>query len=292
MKKIVKFILAILPFKKQLFTLIRNVFHPSEKFYKHLYFKGEISIKSSKNTSFKMMHYGFQLENDLFWMGLVNGWEKESISIWLKLAQKYDSILDIGANTGVYALMTKSLNPKATVHAFEPVKRVYDKLKHNVELNNFDITCHEVALSNSTGKAIIYDQPTEHVYSVAVNVDISNTGLQTIPTEINTLRLDDFIMRENISHIDLIKLDVETHEAEVVEGMGIFVEKFKPDFLIELLNDEVAEKVETLIQSIDYDFYNIDETSGLTKCEHLTKSKSFNFLICKKETSHYLGLHE
>lgn len=292
MKKVLKFILSILPFKKQLFTLIRNLFHPSERIYKHLYFKGIIKIKSSNETSFNMMHYGYQLENDIFWMGLLNGWEKESISIWMKLAKKNKVVLDIGANTGVYALMTKSLNSDSVVYAFEPVKRVYDKLKHNVDLNQYAIKCHEVALSNSTGKAIIYDQPTEHVYSVAVNVDISNTGLQTIPTEINTLRLDDFIHNEALTQIDLIKLDVETHEAEVIEGMGEFVAKFKPDFLIELLNDEVAENVENLIKTIEYDFYNIDENRGLTKCEHLTKSKSFNFLICKKETSHYLGLHE
>jgi hypothetical protein len=92
--------------------------------------------------------------------------------------------------------------------------------------------------------------------------------------------------------IDLIKLDVEMHEAEVIEGMGEFIEKFKPDFLIELLNDEVAENVENLLKTIEYNFYNINENSGLTKCKHLTKSESFNFLICKKETSHYLGLHE
>ncbi len=291
MKKILKFLVKILPFKKQIFSLIRFLFHPTEPIFRHLYFKGVIKIPL-KSTSFKMTHYGFQLENELFWSGLENGWEKESIKIWTKLCVKGKVILDVGANTGVYALMTRALNSDAKIYAFEPVNRVFEKLESNVKLNNFSISNFEVALSNKTGEAIIYDQPTEHVYSVAVNVDISNTGLETIPTKIKTLRLDDLIKNENLTQIDLIKLDVETHEAEVIEGMGEFAAKFKPDFLIELLNDTVASNVENLLKGIDYDFYNIDEKTGLTKCKQLTKSNSYNFLICKKETSIYLGLYE
>jgi FkbM family methyltransferase len=291
MRKLIKFLLHILPFKKHIFTLIKKVFHPSEKTYRHLYFTGEITIPVSKTSSFKMIHYGYQLENELFWSGLTNGWEKESIHIWKKLCVKSSVILDIGANTGVYALLSQSLNSSAAIYSFEPVERVYQKLVKNVQLNQYPIKSFEVALSNNTGEAIIYDQPTEHVYSVAVNVDISNTGLETIPTKIKTLRLDDFIRNEALDKIDLIKLDVETHEAEVIEGMGEFAAKFKPDFLIELLNDEVAGNVENLLKGIEYDFYNIDEKNGLTKCNQLTKSNSYNFLICKKETSHYLGLN-
>ena len=46
-----------------------------------------------------------------------------------------DVIFDIGANTGIFALVSGAANPKARIFAFEPVSRVFEKLKGNVALN-------------------------------------------------------------------------------------------------------------------------------------------------------------
>ena len=71
-----------------------------------------------------MRHYGFQLENEIFWSGLTNGWEKISTRLWIELSKNSKVIFDIGANTGIYSLVSKSINPTSQVFAFEPVKRV------------------------------------------------------------------------------------------------------------------------------------------------------------------------
>ncbi|MGZ6520119.1 MAG: FkbM family methyltransferase, partial [Bacteroidia bacterium] len=143
-----------------------------ENIYRHLYFEDVFTVKS-ESYKFLITHYGFQLENEIFWKGLTNGWEKVSMKLWIELSKKSAVILDIGANTGIYSLVSKTVNPTAEVFAFEPVERIYNKLEKNNKLNNYDIHCFELALSDKNGEAIIYDPLTPHVYSVAVNKNIS-----------------------------------------------------------------------------------------------------------------------
>ena len=113
MKKILKKIYANFPFKQVLFTLLKKVWTPSENIYQHLHFKGEFKVKINEKNNFLIKHYGFQIENELFWAGLTGGWEKESMKIWIELCKDADVIIDIGANTGVYSLIAKSMNPNS-----------------------------------------------------------------------------------------------------------------------------------------------------------------------------------
>jgi ribosomal protein L11 methylase PrmA len=98
--------------------------------------------------------------------GIKDGWEKVSTGLWIKLCRESEVIIDIGANTGVYSLIAKTVNPGAKVFAFEPVERVFEKLQGNCRLNNYDIGCFKKAVSNYSGKAKIYDTAGEHIYSV------------------------------------------------------------------------------------------------------------------------------
>jgi len=287
MKRILKFFYLYIPFKKQLFTVLRK-FNLPEKVFKHLYFNSIFSVKVDA-SKFLIKHYGFQLENEIFWKGLNNGWEKISIGLWVKLSKNSHVILDIGANTGIYSLISQAVNSSAKVYAFEPVKRVFDKLQFNTQLNNYPIECFECAISNADGEAIIYDTPTPHVYSVAVNKNIS--GLEnTIVTKIKTLKLSTFIKQNNLSKIDLIKIDVETHEPEVLEGMEDFLQLYKPTLLIEVLNDEIAFKIQKLIQNIDYLYFDIDEINLPKQVKEIKKSKFYNYLICSSGVARSLKL--
>lgn len=130
-KKIIYFIKLVykyLPFKKQLFTLIRFFYKPSKRIYQHLHFTGIFKVKVDTNASFLIRHYGHELENDLFWSGLEGGWEKTSIQLWVTLSKRSNVIFDIGANTGLFSLVSKSVNPNAQIFAFEPIQKIYKKI--------------------------------------------------------------------------------------------------------------------------------------------------------------------
>jgi FkbM family methyltransferase len=290
MKNFLKKIYQVIPFKKEVFGCIKVFFRVPDSINQHLSFKGKFRVRIDKKHSFQMIHYGFELENNLFWNGLENGWEKRSIMLWKTLCEKSFVIFDIGANTGVYSLLAKAVQPDAKVYAFEPVKRVYEKLNNNIRLNNYDILATEKAISNYTGEACIYDLDSEHIYSVTVNKNMIEEQAASLKTMIQTVTLNDFIKINNIPKIDLIKIDVETHEPEVLEGFNEYLSIFKPTMLIEILNDEVGKKVNQLVSNLDYYYFNIDELNGIRQVEKISKSDYYNYLICTKEIAKELNL--
>lgn len=293
MKAIVKTLYNALPFKQTLFSVLKQVWTPKESVFKHLHFKGVFTVPIDGSTSFMINHYGYQVENDIFWAGLTKGWEKESLKLWIKLCEECESIIDIGANTGVYALIAKAVNPSSKVYAFEPIERVYNKLTANIRLNNFDILAVKMAASNKDGTAIFYDTSTEHTYSASVNRNLllSQTS-SIIQTTIETITLNSFIKQNGITHVDLLKIDVETHEPEVLQGFSEYLATFRPAMLIEILTDEIGNRVHNMLQGLDYLYFNIDESLGARQVEKITKTRHDNYLICNAETARRIGLIE
>ena len=289
MKKLIKIIYELIPLKKQLFVALKKVYTPNQSVYKHFNFTGVIDLKLNEEKSFKMKHYGFELENELFWNGVQGGWEKVSLGLWIKLCKKSNLVFDIGANTGIYSLISKTINKDAEVYAFEPVRRVFEKLELNNAINGYNIKCLELAASNYNGTAVIYDTPTPHIYSVTVNKNLDDTRA-TIETKIETTTLDSIIEKHHISKVDLVKIDVETHEAEVLEGFQKHLKKFTPTILIEILNDEVGMKVEKIVAGMNYLYFNIDERNGIRKVDKITKSDFYNYLLCSADTAKELNL--
>lgn len=291
-KQLIKDIYAILPFKKHFFIIIRKLLTLPESIYKHLHFKGIFNVKIDAKHQFKMYHLGASEENELFWGGIDNGWEKTSLKLWRKLCIDAHVVLDIGANTGLYSLVTKTLNPSARVYAFEPLPKVLEYLQYNVSINNYAVEIIPKALSNFNGTAKVFLME-GHDFCTSVTVNKSLLSEETPQKElaIETFRLDGFIEHNKIKNIDLIKIDVETHEPEVLEGMSKYLDKFKPDFLIEVWDADCAVKLNTLFKDKGYLYFDIDDKNDkVLQKEEITISSFWNYLICKPESAKKIGL--
>ena len=283
MKKLLKNIYESIPFKKHLYKLVRKA-KPSSFIYQHLHFKGWMQVRLNQSF-FKIYHYGCQVENDLFWSGINGNWEKQSLELWIRLCKQSNVILDIGANTGVYSLVAKTINREAKVYAFEPSKEVAPKLRRNIQANGYNIEALEVALSNHNGVAIFHDK-TGHNYTGSLN---AGNDTNTIAYEVKTQTLDSFV-EENHLGIDLIKMDVEKHEPEVIEGFKKYILIQQPTILIEILEDEIAQKIQSLIEDIPYLYFNLNEKGTIRRAPQLSKSDDFNYLICREDVAKSIGL--
>jgi FkbM family methyltransferase len=291
MKEGLKKIYYLVPFKKQLFLLLKYFWVPPHNVYKHLHFTGTIKVKVDEEVSFNIIHFGTEIENDIFWKGLTGGWEKISMKLWMQLCRKAKVILDICANTGIYALTAKAVKPESSVFAFEPLHRMCDKLKRNVRINDFDIDCIEKAVSDKSGKAIIYENDTEHIAAASLNPEVRANGPIDKETEVETITIDDFIDSNNLSQVDLIKIDVETYEPQVIEGFKKDIALFRPTLLIEILMDEVGEKIQQMFEGLDYLYFDIDDRNGkISLVKKIQKSKHFNYLICTEQIAKELKL--
>lgn len=260
---------------------------PNKKIYRILNFEGEFHVDVDQDKGFSIKNYDYlYIENCIFWTGIYGEWEKYSLKIWSELAKDSNYIFDVGANTGVYSLLAKCINPDAKVFAFEPVERIFEKLNYNIGINNYDIQACNNAVSNKNGESVFYDHDTVH--TTTASLKNSNTGendSKIIAKKIMLTTLDSFMESNSVPRIDLIKIDVETFEVEVLEGFQQGLKRFKPTILIEVLNEEIAEGISKLIAGIDYEFYNISETNGITKVDKLTRSDSYNYLICTTDVA-------
>src|ERR1041384_6976516 len=53
---------------------------------------------------------------------------------WL-LHRRYDVVLEIGANVGVFSLFLAAGQPEAAIYVFEPAREAYRRLLQNIQLN-------------------------------------------------------------------------------------------------------------------------------------------------------------
>jgi len=288
-------IYKIAPWKKIICTLLKTRI-PNSKFYKDLKFNGQFDVETHNAGTFKLWHHGGQIENETFWKGLFTSWENDTGWIWQQLCLFSSTIFDIGANTGIYSMVAKTINPKSKVFAFEPSNNTYEKLLLNNKLNNFDITCEQIALSNSTGKQVFYDIPNSNQTSASLSPEkLKNwegyTG-DVVEYEVQTRTLADYIKNQSIENIDLIKMDIEMHEPEAIEGLGYYLQEFKPIVLIEVLSDEIAEKLNKLINKKEHVIFHLKEHNDTQLVEKFSWSyPHWNYLFFHKDLIEKIKLH-
>jgi FkbM family methyltransferase len=188
-----------------------------------------------------------QTENDdmvvlVFWRGL-QAWEPSTARLLLDLSRGSGTFLDVGANVGLAALLVATGSPATTVHAFEPVPRIFGRLQRNAALNPnlANLALHQLALSNASGQALIYVPRRE--WSTMPN-DVSlladfREDTDAVPVELATL--DDFTRQNGIDRVDLLKIDTEGTEHLVLEGGLGTLTRDRPFVICEVLAGWPAE---------------------------------------------------
>ena len=98
--------------------------------------------------------------------------------------------------------------------------------------------------------------------------------------KINSRRIDDFNFDNKIS---LIKIDVEGHEIEVIDGAKITIEKNKPVLLVEIEEQHSKKNVNdsiNYINTLGYNsfYYDKDSLKNTSELENFKLYNNFIFL--------------
>jgi hypothetical protein len=179
MNGIVKYAYDVFPFKKQAFLVMKYLWQPPQSLFQRLNFSGPFTVKFPEGQ-FKLQNYeghDHAIENEVFWRGLTGGWEKGSLALWIELCKPSTTIFDIGANTGIYSLLAKAVQPTSRVFAFEPILKIFGQLETNVRMNNYDIHECNVAVSNRDGMQKIFDTTGGHTYTASLNRGFSQNAV-------------------------------------------------------------------------------------------------------------------
>lgn len=272
---------AQVPLKRPVFEVVRRTVRLPRGLTSHLRFQGPFTVRIDRFHHFRLEHWGYTMENDLFWNGFGNGYEGTSLQVWRRLATHAQVILDVGANTGIYALVAHCVHPSATVIAVEPVERVFHRLQRNIQLNGGNVAVEKLAASDTTGVAVIYDQPGDHELTASLDPLMAKYCGGAIEYSVATKRLDEVLSSAGLHSIDLVKIDVELFEPQVLLGMGDFLSNCKPALLVEILNEGVARDVNDITRDLGYNIFRVIERHGLVRVSHVeaTELKERNYLF-------------
>jgi len=254
----------------------------------HLYFSGIFTARLKGKPLVNLINKGHQIENEIYWHGFEGCHEKKSMQIFAEILNviRPQIVWDIGANSGTYGILAKALVPETRICFFEPIPKAIEMIQENLLLNSFNAEVFQLALGDYDGAGEIYfSKGTNFATSVTVNKNLLVDGLEADRMHISVTRADTLMEKFSLPMPELVKLDVETYEFEVLRGFGST--PFKDCiFLVEILSDELAYKLEPFFPSLKYDFYNIDDAlSKVRKTEKLGKSDFYNYLICPKTLS-------
>jgi FkbM family methyltransferase len=130
------------------------------------------------------------------------------------------TVFDVGANVGNWAALALQINPKLTIHCFEPSYATYQRLL--AQAFPPSVICNNFGLSSATGERLLY----VFENGAGINSLYRREGLEDCrglaPQElVETVRLDtldNYCKELDIQAIDYLKTDVEGHELEVFKG--------------------------------------------------------------------------
>jgi len=123
--------------------------------------------------------------------------------------------VDIGAHTGAYAIMVARHTQCHRIIAFEPDARNFAHLQANLLVNRLigKVETHQVAISDKDGTAPFMSvEPPYNVWS-RISQEPNSQGNALV----RTARLDSLLSLDSAS-VGL-KIDVEGHEFQVIDGM-------------------------------------------------------------------------
>jgi FkbM family methyltransferase len=154
------------------------------------------------------------------------------------LVKPGDSVIDIGANIGIYSKMLSELvGPDGHVYSIEPFPATFEILCYNVRKLQLDnVEPVNVAVSDSQGivtMALPYDSSgaETHYRAFIVTNPVEKGKIET--ANVRAATIDSRFLSESWI-ISFIKCDVEGHESACIKGAAKFLTQSQAAWLIEI----------------------------------------------------------
>jgi FkbM family methyltransferase len=183
--------------------------------------------------------------------------DQHAVEVFASLAKDADVMLDVGAYTGLFTLVSVTVNPAIQAHAFEIVPDVFHALLDNCVRNDVlhRVTLHHVGV----GPAELVRLPSGTRESALPSFYSSRLHFGS-GTRIAFRPLDSLIPSIRPAARIVVKVDVEGTENAVL-GSGLeLLGAFRPDILCEVLAGVAEpETLESLLAPLGYHFYLVRE---------------------------------
>ena len=230
-------------------------------------------------------------------------WEEPEVAVFSNLAKHANTIFDVGANIGIYSLISAKENPTANIFAFEPAPANVGRITKNLSLNQASkVQVQAVAVGNEKGSLTFTVPANNSISSVASAFEAHASSFDNLPQkqiEVPLINLDSFVQEKGTAP-QLMKVDVELFEYEVLQGAEQMLRQHQPALMMELfhvpskiernpklqgvLQPDHNQRIETLLKNCGYHFYLISN-KGLLKVNSLGHyPDNSNYLVSPHQT--------
>lgn len=141
------------------------------------------------------------------------------------------SILDVGANKGQSIDFFLGINPNAKITAFEPNKKLFHFLEEKY-LRNANINLNNLGVSNTNGELEFHENildetstfeslnlESKYLEKKAKVLGVTKESIIVDKYKVAVITLSEFFKSNDNSSFDVLKIDVEGHELQVLEGL-------------------------------------------------------------------------
>jgi FkbM family methyltransferase len=141
------------------------------------------------------------------------------------------SILDVGANKGQSIDFFLGINPNAKITAFEPNKKLFQFLQEKYH-SNANINLNNLGVSNTNGELEFNENILDETSTFeSLNLDskylekkakvlgVTKESIIVDKYKVAVVTLSEYLKLNDNSFFDVLKIDVEGHELQVLEGL-------------------------------------------------------------------------
>lgn len=149
-----------------------------------------------------------------------SAFEVELARPWAR-PQDVRTILDAGANDGIFATIARRTYPSARILSFEPLPRCLEALRKRFE-NDAAFEAFGCALGDESGVAQFFENEFSPSSSLLPMKDALVSAFphaaKSHAMEVPIRRLDDIVAERTLEDDILLKMDVQGYEAHVIAG--------------------------------------------------------------------------
>ena len=211
-------------------------------------------------------------------------YEPEDEAMAYTLIQSGDTILDVGAHIGWYAINFAKRFPESKVYTFEPVGLTFEFLKRNIERNHLsNVVCLNFGLSSVEEEREFYYYKGGSALASIENL-ISHQNIKKVKCQLKPL--DALLIELEMNAVNFIKCDVEGAELFMLQGARNTINEFQPIILIELYEEWCnkcgysSKDVMDFLTSMDYSsFQACDGKLHKISTTEFTNTERYNYFF-------------
>jgi FkbM family methyltransferase len=177
----------------------------------------------------------------MHWLAARGFYDSEHLNFLRKHLQPGQSVADVGANFGVYTeVMARCVGPSGRVLSFEPIGFIYDTLKKKFEKTP-QVSLFNCGLSNQAVREASLRVPLlfGRVPEPALGT-LESTSLKYRNETIKVITFDSLI--DTMSDLFFVKVDIEGHEKQFLEGALETIRRFRP--LVQFEDNHLPDSIE------------------------------------------------